>query len=201
MPVHLEAWRAYLRFLNFPLEDLPGRMHGRRNDEIVRELLGTGPTADEIFNHGAAKERLFRDLMQPQLERQLVPGVVEFIVRCAGTPMGVASNAEPANVDFVLDGAGLRSHFQAVINGHQVQRPKPFPDIYIKAAELLGMAPKKCVVFEDSPAGVEAALSSGAKVVGVLTHPTELRGVDLLIQDFLDEQLPVWLSKLPASPV
>jgi beta-phosphoglucomutase-like phosphatase (HAD superfamily) len=108
--------------------------------------------------------------------------------------MGLASNAEPANIAFVLDGLGLRRHFQVVVDGHQVDRPKPFPEIYLRAAELLGVAPAECVVFEDSPTGVEAGRAAGAKVVGVRTHPVELEGVDLLIPDFRDPALKGWLG-------
>ena len=71
--------------------------------------------------------------------------------------MAVASNAEPANVDFVLDAAGLRPYFRAVLDGHQVSRPKPYPDIYLRAAEILGSVPAECVIFEDSLTGIRAA--------------------------------------------
>src|SRR5579884_3805812 len=147
MPLHTEAWRIYLKRLNKPIEDLEVRMHGRRNDEIVADFIGRDLTADQIFEHGAAKERLFREMMRPQLEKHIVPGIREFLQKSVGTPMAVASNAEPANIDFVLDGAGLRGCFQVVVDGHQVARPKPWPDIYLRAAELVGFPPENCVVF------------------------------------------------------
>src|SRR5258708_36803838 len=103
--------------------------------------------------------------------------------------MAVASNAEPANLDMVLDGAGLRSHFRVVVDGQQVDRPKPFPDVYLRAAALLGVSPRKCIVFEDSPAGVEAGRSAGMRGVGVPTHSAALRDVDLPIRDFGDPKL------------
>ena len=67
--------------------------------------------------HGAAKERLYRELMAGSIDQALVPGVREFLERYAGAPFGVATNAEPENVDFVLDTAGLRRYFQVVVDG------------------------------------------------------------------------------------
>ena len=199
MPLHTEAWRQYLNGLGKASIDIEGRMHGRRNDEIVAAFIGDDLAPDEIFAHGAAKERLFREMMKPQLQRHLVPGVIQFIGRLNGVPIGLASNAEPANIDFVLDGLGLRSRFQVVVDGHQVHRPKPFPDIYWRAAELLGVPIADCIVFEDSPTGIEAARASGARVVGVHTHPGDLPKVDLLIRDFLDPSLDHWMQSLPAG--
>jgi beta-phosphoglucomutase-like phosphatase (HAD superfamily) len=76
----------------------------------------------------------------------------------------------------------------------QVQRPKPFPDIYLNAARQLGIAPANCVVFEDSPTGVEAARAAGMRIVGVETTPTDFQGIHLRIHDFLDPQLEPWLA-------
>src|SRR5579884_1346776 len=171
MPLHTEAWRIYLKRLNKPIEDVEVRMHGRRNDEIVAELISGDLTPAEVFEHGAAKERLFREMMQPHLAEHMVPGVSEFLRRSAATrSMAVASNAEPANIDFVLDGAGLRGCFEVIVDGHQVARPKPWPDVYLRAAELLRVKPADCIVFEDSPAGVAAGRAAGSRVVGIGTH-------------------------------
>lgn len=196
MPAHNEAWRAYLRGLGIEFEDLERRMRGRRNDEIVADFIGGGLTPEMVFAHGAAKERLFRDMLQDDLKAHLVPGIVEFLESSKPLPAGVASNAERANIDFVLDGAGLRERFQVIVDGHQVERPKPSPDIYLRAAELLHVPPAECAVFEDSPAGVAAASSAGTRVIGVQTHPSDLSGVELLIRDFKDPALKEWLRSV-----
>jgi HAD superfamily hydrolase (TIGR01509 family) len=124
-----------------------------------------------------------------------VPGVTEFLERHKDLPMAIGSNAEPANIDFTLDRFGLRPYFKVAVNGHQVDRPKPFPDIYLKAAELLGLAPGQCIVFEDSPTGATAGLAAGMRVVGVETTPTHFEGVSLCIKDFTDPALEDWLSR------
>jgi len=108
--------------------------------------------------------------------------------------MAIGSNAEIANIDFVLDQYGLRRYFRSIVNGYQVTRPKPFPDIYLEAARQLGYRAENCIVFEDSPPGVEAGVAAGMRVVGVETTPTEFQGIALKIKNFADASLEYWLS-------
>ena len=194
MQLHIDAWEFYLKFQGIADDSISERMHGKRNDDIVREIFGPSLSAEEVFRHGAAKEALFREMMRPQLEQKLVPGVRGFLEGWKTMPMGLGSNAEPPNVDFVLDGAKLRSYFRAIVDGHQVQRPKPDPDVYLKAASQLGVDPARCIVFEDSMTGVNAGLRAGAKVIGIATTAAELRGVDLMVRDFNDPALDAWLD-------
>ncbi len=195
MPLHVIAWERYLEGLGIDVQHLERRMHGKRNSELVRDLIGMDLGDDIVFQHGAAKERLFREmLLKADLNEYRVPGVAEFLERHKDLPKAVGSNAEPANIDFVLDRFGLHSYFQITVNGLQVGRPKPFPDIYLKAAEALRTDPKNCIVFEDSPTGVEAARAAAMRIVGVETTPTEFIGIDLRITDFLDPQLEPWLE-------
>ena len=194
MPVHQRAWRQYLESLGIEPGDLLARMHGQRNDEIVRDFLGPGVDEDTVNAHGAAKERLYRDMLRDRLREHLVPGIAELLGRIEGAPVAVATNAERPNVDFILDGGGLRSHFTAIVDGSQVALPKPAPDVYLRAAELLEIPPRNCVVFEDSPIGITAARAAGMRVVGVLTHARELEGIQFSIANFLDSALDRWLS-------
>lgn len=193
MPVHTEAWEIYLKRCGVQADKIVSRMHGKRNDDLVRDLFGDELSDEEVAAHGAAKEALYRQLMAPRLCRHLIPGIATFLERHQQTPIGLATNAEPLNAAFVLEGAGLKRYFRAIVDGYQVGRPKPFPDIYLRTAQLLGAAPEDCVIFEDSPTGVEAALAAGARVVGVQTTSTQLPAVDLMIRDFLDPSLESWL--------
>lgn len=194
MPLHTLAWQRYLTALGVDPEDVAQRMHGRRNDEIVRDFLGLDVPPETVFEHGAAKERLFREMMADQLTDRLVPGIAEFLARASATPIALATNAEPANVAFTLDRAGLRSRFAAIADGTHVAHPKPAPDIYLHAARLLGTAPENCIVFEDSPVGITAARAAGTRVVGVRTHSGRLDDVELEIDNFLDPELEPWLA-------
>lgn len=195
MPMHVLAWERYLESLGVEVENLEARMHGKRNPELVWDFLGTAVSEEDAFEHGRAKERLFRELLlKEDLNRYEVPGVVDFLERYKGIPKAIGSNAEPENINFVLDSFGLRPYFQTVVNGYDVHRPKPFPDIYLKAAQHLETAPENCIVFEDSPTGAQAGIAAGMRVVGVETTPTEFAGVQLRIKDFRDPLLEPWLK-------
>jgi len=159
------------------------------------DFLGASADPTLVEEHGAAKERLYRDMMRPVLTAQLVPGVATFLERVPGVPLAIASNAERANIDFVLDGADLRKYFQAIVDGSEVDHPKPAPDIYLQAAKELGVAPHNRIVFEDSPVGIAAARAAGARVVGIQTDSDELRGVEIRIRDFTAPALDAWLRE------
>lgn len=195
MPLHTLAWEKYLETLGIAVDDLERRMHGKRNSELVNELISSELTEEVVFGHGAAKEQMFRDLMTLQGTDQFtIPGLMEFLERYKHLPMAIGSNAELANIDYILDNFHLREYFQIAVNGQQVERPKPFPDIYLKAAELLKLKPEDCIVFEDSPTGAEAGRAAGMRVVGVETTPTTFHGLDLVIKDFLDPKLEPWMA-------
>jgi HAD superfamily hydrolase (TIGR01509 family) len=137
---------------------------------------------------------MYRDMLREGLGENLVAGIAEWLEHVSGAPVALATNAERTNVDFVLDGGGLRPYFRAIVDGSQVERPKPAPDVYLRAAELLDIPPRNCIVFEDSPVGVAAAVTAGMRVVGVLTHAEALEGVRFSIVNFLDARLDAWLS-------
>jgi HAD superfamily hydrolase (TIGR01509 family) len=191
---HLQAWHAYLARFEIPSNGIESRMYGKRNDEIVRDFFGGSLGKEEIWTHSAAKEALFRDIVRPRFDEHLVPGVPQFLEKHRGAPMAVASNAERANVDFVLETGGLSGFFQVTIGGLEVGRPKPDPEIYFKSAALLGVPPANCIVFEDSEPGVEAALAACMRVVGVRTTHAGFRGASLTIHNFLDPRLEPWLA-------
>ena len=194
-PIHCEAWEIFNRRYGVETTDaMRQSMYGKRNDEIVREFFGITLTPEEVGARGAAKEALYREMIGGRIEEMLVPGVKEFLTGHHGELMAVASNAEPANVDFVLDGAGLRSFFRVVVNGHQVRRPKPHPELYLRVAQLLQVHPANCLVFEDSFHGVEAARAAGTRVIGVRTTHRDLPGADLAIDSFRNSELEPWLQ-------
>jgi beta-phosphoglucomutase len=193
--IHIEAWQRYLAGHGIHLDDIGSRMLGKHNDQIVREFFANDPLKEsDIIDHGLRKERMYRDLMAPEFDRQLVPGIKEFLRAHEDTAMALATNAESANVEFVLGRAGLRQYFRAIVNGHDVERPKPAPDVYLKAACLLGAAPENCIVFEDSSTGIAAGIAAGMRVVAVATTISEFSGVDLIISDFRDCRLQQWLQ-------
>jgi beta-phosphoglucomutase len=194
-PVHSLCWREYLGGFGVePPEDFDELMYGRRNDDIVRLVFGDGLEEAEVLRRGAEKEALYRLRMAPILERQLVAGLPQFLERHREVPKAVATNCERANLEFILNESGLAPHFEATLHGGDVSRPKPDPEIYLRAAEALAVPPRNCIVFEDSHAGVQAGCAAGARVVGLTTTHSELPGACLCVRDFTDQALEPWLS-------
>ena len=194
-PLHREAWELYCRRFGIAVDEaMHQRMYGRRNDDIVRDFFGPQLTPEQVHEHGAAKERLYREMMGPVINESLVPGIREFLERHRDLPIAMATSAEPENVEFLLNAARLRPYFRAVVDGHQVRHPKPHPEIYLTAAKVLGASPRDCVAFEDSFAGVQSAHGAGMAVVGILTTHDTLPGAGLEIRDFNCPELEPWLA-------
>jgi len=194
-PVHRIAWEEYNRSHGIETtEEMHRRMYGKRNDQILRVYFGETLSDEEIVRYGAEKEALYRVMMRPQLEERLVPGLRTFLTGLGGTARAVATNASLPNLNFVLDTGRLRQHFPVTVHGGEVENPKPHPDVYLRAAELLGVEPRHCLVFEDSEGGVQAGLAAGMRVVGISTTHGHLPGVSLMIRDFADPALGEWLA-------
>ena len=194
-PLHRIVWEEYNRRQGIETtEDMHQRMYGKRNDAIVRDFFGDELSEQEVFAHGARKEALYREMLKPGLAGVIVAGLQAFLKRHPAIPSAVATNAEPANVTFVLGESGLRPYFRTVVDGHQVQNPKPHPEVFLRAANLLGVAPDRCVVFEDSYAGVRAGVAAGMRVVALMTTHTDFPQASLQIRDFEDPALEKWLA-------
>ncbi|MCX6628973.1 MAG: HAD-IA family hydrolase [Candidatus Solibacter sp.] len=193
--MHRESWTAFNRRYGLETtEAMHQRMYGRRNDQILRDFYGDEMTVEEVDARGQAKERLDREMMAGRTEELLVPGLRAFLERHRDLPMGVASNAAPESVALVLEETGLRPYFRAVVDGHQVHSPKPHPELYLRAAELLETEPADCIVFEDSHSGAAAAVAAGMRVIGLCTTYVNLPGTILTIDNFLSRDLEPWLQ-------
>ena len=194
-PVHRVAWERFNRRYGLETtEEMHRFMYGRHNVDIVRGYFGDGLPLEEILARGAAKEELYREIVAEKIEEMLVPGIRKFLSSYPRVPKGVASNAEPANVRFILDRSGLGSSFQAVVNGSDVRRPKPDPEVFLRVAELLAVRPENCIVFEDSLAGVQAGVAARMRVVGIRTTYVDLPGTSINVDNFLSGSLRRWLA-------
>jgi beta-phosphoglucomutase family hydrolase len=199
-PTHREAWERFnLRYGLETTEAMHQRMYGKHNGDIVRDYFGPDLPAEEVVARGAAKEAVYRELAGRRIEEMLVPGIREFLEFYRDIPKGVGSNAEPANVELILERAGLRHYFEAVVDGQQVRNPKPHPEVFLRVADMLGVAPVDCVVFEDSPTGVQAGVAAGMKVIGLGTTFENLPGTSITVDNFRSGHLRRWLDSLIAA--
>jgi beta-phosphoglucomutase len=158
---------------------------GNTNQRIMPMIFGE-ISEEETERLSSEKEAIYRELYTPQL--QLAKGLASFLDKLAAQqiPMAIASNAPVQNVEFVVNALGLQKYFQVQLHVTSVARPKPAPDMFLKAAELMGIKPANCVVFEDAPSGIRAAKEAGMKAVALLTTHTkdEFANVDRFIDHF-----------------
>jgi HAD superfamily hydrolase (TIGR01509 family) len=147
------------------------------------------------------KEELYRELIAKS-DIQPLPGVVEWLhtLHEKNVPCAVASSTQRANIAAVLDRIGLIRAFSAIVSAEDVSHGKPDPEVFLKAAEKLGVEPRRCIVFEDAYVGIDAGHAAGMKVIAVTTtHAArELRAADLVVarlDDLSLEQTAELVSK------
>ena len=97
-----------------------------------------------------------------------MPGAVECVrALTARLPLAVASSSNRVLIELVLDLAGIADAFRVVVSAEEVPRGKPSPDVYLRAAELLGVEPKRCCAIEDSTNGIRSAHDAGMRVIAI----------------------------------
>ncbi|MGA0556594.1 HAD family hydrolase [Larkinella sp. VNQ87] len=192
-PHHRLAWRQYFERYGKPLsdEDFVQYVSGKHNDDIIRHLFPDRVLSPaESKQLAAEKEALFRALYLPEIKP--VDGLPEFLqlLRKTGILTAVGTSAPAENLDFVMDALQLRPYFDVLLDESKVSRPKPDPEIYRKAMELLGVEPQQSIIFEDSTTGIRAAKAAGAYVVGLATTESAAGllsvGADEVIRDFTE---------------
>lgn len=164
---------------------------GRRNEEIIpalwRDAGRTAPGEAEVHAVAERKEDLFRERFL--LEPKLMPGATSLLrsLRASGWRVGAGSSAPPRNVDAFIACLPSDLRFDATVSGADVTHGKPHPEVFLRAAERLGVTAARAVVFEDAPPGVEAAKRAGMVCVAIVSRGRtreELRHADRLIDDF-----------------
>lgn len=196
MSYHQIAWHDVLvNQLKAPLtfEQVKTQVYGKQH-EMFHRIFGEGKfTFEEIQKISDQKEARYRDEYLPSLK--LIDGLDAFLKKAIALkiPMGIGTAAPTENVDFVLDNLRIRDYFPVIIGPHHVAKSKPDPEVFLKAAQLMGIAPEDCVVFEDVPHGIEAAKRAGMDAIGVTSFHTaeELNNSNVIgaIKDYNDPLL------------
>ncbi len=182
---HIEAARIFAEKHGYDIsaDEIKNKYFGRRNQDWMPELLGGNLTSEQIQELIDEKELYFRELYEADLKP--LDGLMDLLeeLKNHNVPMVVASSAPGENVRFIVDKLNANHYFKALLDDSYVTKGKPEPDIYIKAAKAIGMPPDKCIVIEDSEAGILSGKRARSKVIGITTtHPREdLPETDLMI--------------------
>jgi len=202
-PLHYEAVRQALaeQGVDFPFDDY-ARYLGTTLTSTWDELCERYPITMTLEQFEA---RYNADVLKHyQAGAPLISGARELVeqLREAAVPIAVASSSHRMWVNAALEGAGLSHYFDQTTAGDEVSMGKPSPEIYLKAAEKLGVDPARCIAIEDAPAGVESANAAGMKVVLVRSELTQDLNLtsDWQVNDLTEFKL-TWLSEPSADLV
>jgi HAD superfamily hydrolase (TIGR01509 family) len=146
---------------------------GKKNEWIIPQLLNWSSEPAEVRRLSLRKEAAYREIVV-ESGLNALPGVRVFLerLRDAGVPSCIGSSTHRENITTLLGVLGFEGLFGGMVTSEDVAHGKPHPDVFLKAAAKTGVAPERCVVFEDAFAGIEAGHAGGMKVVGVATELT-----------------------------
>jgi HAD superfamily hydrolase (TIGR01509 family) len=169
MPYHIEAWQKEILKLGgqLTLEEMKHQCYGK-NDELLERVFPGRFTMEEKIKIGNDKEALYRIEFKPYLK--LIDGLATFLAKAneQQIKMAIGSAAITENINFVIDNMQIAHYFGAIVSANHVVKSKPHPETFLKCADLLLLDPKDCLVFEDTPKGVECAMNAGMKAVVIL---------------------------------
>jgi len=166
---HWQSWQEVMAAEGVPLtRDRFLASFGQRNDRILADWLGAEASPERIARVADAKEAAYRRLMRAG-GLEWLPGVPEWLARLDrdGWKQAVASSAPRENIDAVLEVLDASGRFDAIVSAEDVRHGKPAPDVFLTAAERVGVPAGRCVVVEDAPAGIEAARRAGMRSIGI----------------------------------
>ncbi len=201
--LHEQSWRRLAAELGKSMApDSFVRGFGMKSAQIIQQIHHWASEPEEIARLSRRKEELYREIVA-RSDIAALPGVVEWLHRLdeAKAPCAVASSTERRNIDAVLQRIGLGEAFAAIVSAEDVVCGKPDPEVFLKAAERLGLAPEQCVVFEDAYVGIEAGHAAEMKVVAVATTHSveELKEADIVVRR-LDELRVEQLAQVLSVP-
>ncbi|MDD3337605.1 MAG: beta-phosphoglucomutase [Lachnospiraceae bacterium] len=184
---HYLAWRKLAQELGFTFEKMHNeRLKGvsrMRSLEIVLEVGGiTGVSEEKKQELAERKNGYYLEMISGINQSEILPGITEFISRKkkAGYKIGLGSASKSGGM--ILEKLGLAGQFDVIVDGNLVERAKPDPQVFTKAAELLGVPCSQCIVIEDAAAGIDAAIAGGMKCIGVGARDI-LKKADIVVPD------------------
>jgi beta-phosphoglucomutase len=173
------------------------RLRGISRPDSLRIVLERAPrpyTPDEQAALLQRKQSIFRQLLETLTPADLLPGALPAVIELRRRGIKTAVGSSSKNTAFIIERLGLGRYFDAVVDGNDITRSKPDPEVFLLTAQRLGLEPRECLVVEDALAGVESARRAGMAVFGI-SPPEKLPGVARVAPDLahvtVDELLAI----------
>lgn len=183
---HYEAWKLLADRLGIPFDEAYNeKLKGVSRLESLELILQNDPerrsfSQEEKEALADEKNEFYKQLIHRITPADILPGIAAFLEELGQAGIGTAVASVSRNAPFILERLGLADRFGYICDAAAVQRAKPFPDIFLSAAEHLGAAPACCVGVEDAQAGIRAIRAAGMFAVGVGT-PDQMAEADLIL--------------------
>ncbi|MBN2891494.1 MAG: beta-phosphoglucomutase [Bacteroidales bacterium] len=184
---HYIAWKELANSLGFNFtEEDNERLKGvsrMRSLDILLEIGGLEFDTKKKVELATSKNNNYVKLINTLTHKDLLPGVLIFMNAAKTADKKIALGSASKNAKQILKSTNLLNFFDAIVDGNEVSKAKPDPEVFLKAAELLKVNPQNCIVFEDAQAGIEAAKNAKMHVIGVDKKNT-LTACDFKIKTF-----------------
>jgi len=181
---HYKAWKRLANEMGFDFtEHQNEQLKGVSRMASLNLILGWGgvtKTDAEKLELATRKNDWYNQMINQMTPAEILPGAREFVQACKDAGYKTAIGSASKNAVTILDKLNLVPLFDAIIDGNKVSIPKPDPEVFLNAAQELGITPTDCVVFEDAVAGIEAAINGHMKTVGIGSADT-LSHADIVI--------------------
>lgn len=168
---HYLGWQRLADELGIPFDrHINERLRGvsrMESLEIILEKATQTYTADEKRAFAERKNAYYREFLNQVTPKDILPGVMELLAELKTKQIKIAIGSSSRNTPLILAQIDLSDYFDAVADGNDITRSKPDPEVFLLAAERLGISPSACLVVEDADAGIESALAAGMSVLGV----------------------------------
>jgi beta-phosphoglucomutase len=174
------------------------KLKGVSRIESLKLILSLGGVqSDEVAFEAALiqKNGWYLEYIHKIGPEEILPGAAEFLQAVRAQGFKVALGSASKNAELILQRINLLDQFDAIIDGNKVSKAKPDPEVFLKAAEELGVMPEHCIVFEDAVAGVQAARRANMRVVGI-GEPQVLSEANYVVPNFLGVKIDALLEKL-----
>ncbi|HSX17246.1 MAG TPA: HAD-IA family hydrolase [Patescibacteria group bacterium] len=193
MPYHFYGWIEFARRhgVEMDRETFSAKYSGLTTKAILRELFGQETAEAELQKLYEERHKIYWDAVSKYIRSVRGFETLLHDLKSHGYKVALATAASAASRTKLLTHLGVYDLFDVMVGAENVTHSKPHPEAYLKAAELIGVDPKHCLVFEDSPPGVASGKAAGMTVVGILTTqtPADLHQADMLINHYEDIEL------------
>lgn len=196
-PYHQIAWENFLRGKGIPVDNFffENVLSGRTGPTSLRLIFGEDLSPALLEEYLMEVDQGYQAILAQSEEELSIAGVHEFLdsIREKGHKLALATSAPPLNIELGLEKLDLKGIFQVIVGKVDVSEGKPSPEVYLTTLNRLRLPAERCIVFEDSKAGIQSARNAGLPVVGIASAHSKKdlldEGVSLAVENFTDLDL------------